>query len=219
MNIRYRIHKTPLPLFFVDLVPAPNNKDIYEIKYIQNMLISVEPPRKNNSIIQCTRCQSYGHSKTDCRKPFRLLKCAGDHNTNTCTKLRTTPATCALCGGEHTANYKDCDIYQKLQAKRRGDKTPSPRPGSQEATVNIQHSTRYDSSTEPNTTKRTYAHVTARHHPNPIITLQTLAGSSHYSERSLSHLLSRFESTFQQLMNQNSVILSLLSRLVTSRTP
>jgi hypothetical protein len=46
MNIRHRIHKTPLPLFFVDLVPAPNNKDIYEIKYIQNMRISVEPPRK-----------------------------------------------------------------------------------------------------------------------------------------------------------------------------
>jgi ribosomal protein S27E len=120
MNIRHRIHKTPLPLFFVDLVPALNNKDIYEIKYIQNMRMSVEPPRKNNSIIQCTRCQSYGHRKTDCRKSFRRVKCAGDHNTNTCTKLRTTSATCALCGGVHTANYKGCDIYQKLQAKRRG---------------------------------------------------------------------------------------------------
>jgi len=39
-------------LFFVDLEPAENNKEIYNIKALQNKIIQIEPPRviKNNII-------------------------------------------------------------------------------------------------------------------------------------------------------------------------
>jgi len=86
-------------LFFVDLEPSGNNKDIYKITRLQNSVIEIQPPRKGKHIVQCTRCQLY--------RPYVCVKCGGQHNTATCKK-DTTPATCALCGRGHPANYKGC---------------------------------------------------------------------------------------------------------------
>jgi len=58
-------------LFFVDLQPAESNKEIYNIKALQNKIIQLKPPRVNkNHIIQCMRCLQYGHTKSYCNKPF-----------------------------------------------------------------------------------------------------------------------------------------------------
>jgi hypothetical protein len=65
-NIRHRVSNEPLPMFFVDLEPAANNKEIYKLEYLQHTKIRVEAPRIKNNIIQCTCCQDYGHSKTYC---------------------------------------------------------------------------------------------------------------------------------------------------------
>ena len=127
INVRHRVEKTPLPLFFVDLEPAANNKQIYSLRSLGNMQIAVEPPRRKNFIIQCTRCQSYGHSKTYCRKPFQCVKCGGEHNSATCSKSKDTPATCALCDGPHTANYKGCEVYLNLQARKSPIPNTTPR--------------------------------------------------------------------------------------------
>jgi hypothetical protein len=35
-----------------------------------------------------------------------------------CTKTHSTPATCALCGGDHPASYKGCIVYKTLQQAR-----------------------------------------------------------------------------------------------------
>jgi hypothetical protein len=42
------------------------------------------------------------------------LKCGGKHNTTDCKKPMDAPATCALCNGPHTANYKGCEFYHHL---------------------------------------------------------------------------------------------------------
>jgi hypothetical protein len=46
MNIRHRVSKEPLPLFYVDLEPNQNNKEIYSICSIGNAIIKIEPPHK-----------------------------------------------------------------------------------------------------------------------------------------------------------------------------
>jgi len=69
-NIRHRINKHPLSMFYVDLEPKQNNKDIYNLQYLKNMKITVEPPNKKHTIIQCMRCQLYGHSKSYCTRPY-----------------------------------------------------------------------------------------------------------------------------------------------------
>lgn len=45
-NIKHYRTKDPLPMFFIDLKPDKNNKDIYDIKYLVHSKITFEPPRK-----------------------------------------------------------------------------------------------------------------------------------------------------------------------------
>ena len=47
VNAHQRLTKEPLNLFFVDLEPAANNKDVYNITALQNKIILIEHPRVN----------------------------------------------------------------------------------------------------------------------------------------------------------------------------
>ena len=49
LNIRHRVTKEPLPLYFIDLEPQDNNKSIYELQLLCNMKIVFEAPRKKES--------------------------------------------------------------------------------------------------------------------------------------------------------------------------
>jgi len=118
LNFRHRVTKEPLPLYFVDLEPQDNNKSIYDLQLLCNMKTAVEAPRKKNQIVQCTRFQSYGHTKSYCSLPYACVRCGGEHNSTLCTNDPDAPATCALCGGEHPASYKGCIIYKNLQQAR-----------------------------------------------------------------------------------------------------
>jgi len=53
-------------MFFIDLEPAPNNKDMFEIKFLHHTKIKIEEPRDNKQTIQCLRCQGFGHTKAYC---------------------------------------------------------------------------------------------------------------------------------------------------------
>ena len=91
INVKHRLTKEPLNIFYIDIEPATNNKDIYTIKAIQNKIIQFEPPYSNkHHIPQCMRCQHYGHTRKYCK------------------------AKCALCGGPHPANYKGCEKYRNI---------------------------------------------------------------------------------------------------------
>lgn len=60
-------------------------------------------------------------------RPYRCVKCAQAHKTSDCPKKdRNTPATCALCNGAHPANYKGCEVYKEILA-RKSDKHIIPR--------------------------------------------------------------------------------------------
>lgn len=125
VNVRSSKTKEPLPLFFVDLDPNPNNKTIYEIKHINNAIVFVEPPKKTNDLVQCYRCQQFGHTQGYCKRPFRCVKCALDHPTSACRMKDNSSPRCIHCLMNHTANYKGCTVYQELIKKRQlsGNKT------------------------------------------------------------------------------------------------
>ena len=62
-----------LNLFFLDLEPAENKKEMYNINGLQNNIIQIQPPRANKkNIIQGMRGQQYGHSKSHCKKSFLM---------------------------------------------------------------------------------------------------------------------------------------------------
>jgi hypothetical protein len=111
-------HKIPTPLFFLDLEPDANNKDIFNLSSLLNCKIKVEEPRIKHAIPQCVRCQSFAHTKAYCYHPPRCVKCGGSHLTSDCVKPREEQAKCANCGENHPANYRGCSVYQQLQRQR-----------------------------------------------------------------------------------------------------
>jgi hypothetical protein len=50
INAKQRQTKEPINLFFVDLEPADNNKDIYNIRKLQNSIVQIKPPRKDKTL-------------------------------------------------------------------------------------------------------------------------------------------------------------------------
>lgn len=117
-NIKHRTTKKPLPMFYIDITPKENNKQVYSLDKLGNCIIKCEPPHTKRIVPQCTRCQAYGHTKTYCRKTFSCVKCAGQHETKDCTrKTRDDKVKCVNCGGDHPANYRGCLVHKQLQQK------------------------------------------------------------------------------------------------------
>lgn len=117
-NAISRTTKEPLPMFFVDLDPNVNNKEIYNIRSFKNAIITIEATKRFDDIVQCFRCQEFGHTKSYCRKPYRCVKCGLGHSTAECKKPANTPPNCVHCEGNHTASYKGCTTYQKLANRK-----------------------------------------------------------------------------------------------------
>lgn len=72
--------KRKLPLFMLTFEHQKSVDKIYEIKTILNLVVKIEPLRKNTKTIpQCKRCQGFNHTQAYCRKEPRCVKCAGKH--------------------------------------------------------------------------------------------------------------------------------------------
>jgi hypothetical protein len=196
INVKHRISKDPLPLFFVDLEPQNNNKEIYNLEFLQHCKIRIEPPRRKTTIVQCTRCQDYGHSKTYCAKPFNCVKCGGPHSTQSCTKTRETPAKCVLCNGNHPANYKGCTVYRDLVNIRNKDYPARTTTTHQQVSA---HQSQYTS----------YSQIAADRPP-----AQQTVNSTPDISTQLTAFLSEFKNLFHQLLHQNSMILNMLTTIL-----
>lgn len=106
-----------LPLFFVDLEPQANNKDIYDLENLCYHKIKVEPPRKKKEVPQCKNCQIFGHTQNYCFKTPKCVKCGEGHTSLNCPKSKKSKAKCANCGEGHTSNWKGCSAYKKAVEK------------------------------------------------------------------------------------------------------
>ena len=117
-NIKQRITHKALPLFFIEIESKENNKKIYEINKLLNLIVSFEPPRKKRDIPQCMKCQDYGHTKNYCHKNPVCVKCAQNHLTALCPiKGKIQEVKCVNCNGNHPASYKGCIVRKQLQQK------------------------------------------------------------------------------------------------------
>lgn len=107
-----------LPMFYINLKPQDNNKEVYDINRLLSTVVIVEPIRSHKEIPQCVQCQRFGHTQKYCHLGARCVKCTEAHMTENCPrKTRDTPVKCTNCGGEHPANYKGCIVYQNLRKK------------------------------------------------------------------------------------------------------
>lgn len=183
-------------MFYVDLEPAENNKEIYNLRFLNNQVIKIEAPHRKFTIVQCTRCQQYNHTKTYCTLPYACVKCGGAHDTKICTKSRDVPAKCALCKGTHPANYRGCEIYKKLQKKLRPRALAQERVTEQKISENTTHNYYQNSN-------RSYSQV-----------VQGDNAHQQAEQLTLSKFLEEFKAMFIQLMHQNNMVMNMLSTLI-----
>ena len=124
-NVLHKSTKTPLPLFFVDLEQSESNQDIFKLTLLCYSKVKVETPHVKKEIPQCQRCQSYGHTRSYCFHNPRCVRCGNNHESTQCQKDRSEPATCALCGGSHPANYRGCQMHKDILKHRKLHRTHS----------------------------------------------------------------------------------------------
>jgi hypothetical protein len=75
LETHHHLTKQPLSMFFLTLLSAPNNKDIFNVEFLQQCKIRFEPPRHSRDIVQCANCQRYGHTKNFCHLKPWCVKC------------------------------------------------------------------------------------------------------------------------------------------------
>lgn len=204
-NIRSRLTKKPLPMFFVDLEPKTNNRDIYDIRLLANMRLYFEPPRQKREIPQCTKCQRYQHTKHYCYHPARCVKCAEYHETAQCKRIsRDRDVLCVLCNGNHSANYKGCEVYKELQAKR----YPPLRNKNGNSQQNTQLPSQHSSSVKPGFS---YAQATREESQQQ----QFLNNLNQPQNSQPSSDIGELKQMMKSLMEQMGTMLNLLTTLVT----
>ncbi|KAL4149757.1 hypothetical protein QTP88_003625 [Uroleucon formosanum] len=118
-NVLKSQSKEPLPLFFVDLNPSPNNQDIFKINYLCFTKVKFEAPHIRRDLVQCHRCQQYGHTKSYCNHVPKCVRCGDSHTSDQCSKSKDLPTKCALCSNAHLANYRGCTVHKDLQRLRK----------------------------------------------------------------------------------------------------
>lgn len=101
-----------VPVYTVIFPPNTNINDIIKIKEICYCLVNWEKFKSKNAIIQCYKCQSFGHVAYNCFKSMKCLKCGGPHSIKNC--VSDTTLKCTNCKGQHLANSKQCVVYNRV---------------------------------------------------------------------------------------------------------
>ncbi|XP_022164153.1 uncharacterized protein LOC111029454 [Myzus persicae] len=190
--------------------PAPNNPEIFKLRTICHSIVKIEEPHSRRDIPQCHRCQNYGHTRTYCNRQPRCVRCGQAHLTDMCEKSKDLPATCAICGKDHPANYRGCAVHKGLQRSRNtkdASKDPSIPTISSQPDNNEQHTQQNNSKGKPPsnvTFPRTYSDTVKSSSPsNPQ--------KGEPNETPLSTQLSSFLENFQSLITP---LINLLTTLI-----
>lgn len=186
-------------MFKVELEVADNNKDAYNINYIDNMEVVVEPPYKSQLPPQCTNCQQTFHTKNYCKNKPKCVICGQQHKTQDCTLDKSAPPKCANCGGPHTANYGGCEYLSKYAKKQ---SAPLSQPAPQHFNMDQQS---FPGLRGPNQTNRDYRESNERAWSTPA----PAPASNRFEDCML-----RMERLMEKQMELTNNMLNMLTQLV-----
>ncbi|KAK9717104.1 zinc finger associated protein [Popillia japonica] len=113
VRMRSSRNRAPMPLVLVKI--SKDYKNIYHLKEVVSLDITVETLNSRPTVGQSFRCQRFGHAQSRCTAPKKCVACAGDHESPACPRPKQDPATCANCGEQHPANYRGCSRFPKLR--------------------------------------------------------------------------------------------------------
>lgn len=206
-QVIHRISKTPLPLFFVDLEPTDHSNEIFKLESLLHTKIKIEEPHKPKIISQCQNCQAYGHTKAYCGYSPRCVRCGDDHSSSACPNSRQDPMRCALCTGNHPANYRGCTVYKNLQQRKKTNLNNHKlhvNPSYKSNNVQDSHPRNNTSYNPPSGQSQTYAQATQGQHIKSDIPTPA---------PDINSLMSSFVSELKTLINP---LISLLTQVISS---
>lgn len=99
--------KIKIPIFILKFSQETEIKNICNVKTLCYTRITWERYKANRPLIQCFKCQAYGHISINCFLKERCLKCSQGHKHEMCN---ATSYTCANCGLGHLANDPRCQV-------------------------------------------------------------------------------------------------------------
>lgn len=107
-----------LPIYIVEFKPNTRINDVVIHKNICYCKVTWEIYRSATRIIQCFRCQDFGHIAINCHRPLKCVVCAENHSLKDCKLKNSSIQKCANCGEKHAANDKRCVAYEKVIASQ-----------------------------------------------------------------------------------------------------
>ena len=111
----------PIPVWVLTTDNSQHTTEkLKNITRIPHVKITIETLRKKKTIVQCPRCQGFGHKAPFCHLPRKCRLCAQGHDTRECPN-RHLPLKCAGCGGGYQASSTECPkvIKHKQQTRQR----------------------------------------------------------------------------------------------------
>lgn len=215
-NVLHRVNKIRLPLFFVDLEPTHRSKEIFQLTSFLHTKIKIEEPHKPKTISQCYNCQQYGHTKAYCGYQPRCVRCGDVHPSPDCPNSRDVPPKCALCSGNHPANYRGCTIHKDLQRRKRLNSTSNfLHVNTFAKPLNVQgsHPFKNNSDKQQPTQAQTYAQATSN---IPIDHTLPPTSTDHVLDinKMLTGFLADFKTIINPLMDILVKVISSLSNLL-----
>lgn len=132
------------------------------------------------------------------------MRCGDHHSSSTCTKSRDAPPRCALCFGEHPANYRGCSVYKDLQNRKKPHQNTFQSDNIRNKKLNVQSDHPVETSLKYPNRSPTYAQVTSNEPPNNLTSSPVL---------DLNKIMSSFIDDFKQLINP---LIALLTKVISS---
>ena len=75
------------------------------------IVFRVDEFKTTPSILQCFKCQGFGHKAPNCTKNGNCVVCGEAHSHKNC-QIKKKGSKCADCRGPHVASYRGCPAYK-----------------------------------------------------------------------------------------------------------
>ncbi|KAJ8703706.1 hypothetical protein PYW08_016960 [Mythimna loreyi] len=151
-------------------------------------------------------------------RPFRCVKCGQSHKTSDCHKRdRNTPALCALCNGPHPANYKGCEVYREILA-RKNNKNKNTLNAKRQLADTENTKSKPNINPLKHDQQLSYAEAVKQAPQNNCSTQSLTNDHPGQTIQSLEDVLIKNNEKFDLILQQMSILMSLIAKLVDKLT-
>ncbi|GFT83993.1 nucleic-acid-binding protein from transposon X-element [Trichonephila clavipes] len=118
--------KAFLPIYMVGVRRTEMAQNIYDVKNVCYLCVTVDPFQRKPGVTQCYNCNYFNHSSKNCKMNPRCLKCGKNHRRGECEiKEKIENPKYINCNEDgHVASLRSCSVFPKIKPQK-GDANPT----------------------------------------------------------------------------------------------